>query len=288
MEFIKKNNIYIKIFIISLFLMLLSAIYETNIFYISKEFIFNSEYRENFANNSDILIDFNLNLINVVKYVLTNYKWKYNYMVIFGTNVFQLLIPIFASISALIFYKQSQSINKFIINKKKTYKSFLAKKIMQSSLKMSCSIFFAFIIFYILCIIISNGSIDTNISRSFLLDILGKNFYSKHTMFYYFIDGSVKLFLTPLIYCIFACSLSLILKSFKQVFLAPIIYYFGLTLVSFILRESFGVGMYLSPLLIMITGDFLNINTLKVMIMPSVAILISIIIITMKGKYVEI
>ena len=46
---IKQNKIYIIIFFICFMIMILSALNETNIFNIVGNFIFNSDYRENFT-----------------------------------------------------------------------------------------------------------------------------------------------------------------------------------------------------------------------------------------------
>ena len=90
--------------------MLISILSETNIFYIAKEYIFNLDYRNDFIKNSDIPFDSKLDLLNILKFELKNFKWSYDYIIIWGTNIFQLLIPIFAAIAALIFYKKNKTI----------------------------------------------------------------------------------------------------------------------------------------------------------------------------------
>ncbi len=288
MNFFKKYKIYIVIFIFSLMIMLISSLYETNIFYMIKEYIFNPEYKANYASNSEVPINFDINLFNIIKFELSQYHWTYDYLVIWGTNLFQLLIPIIAAISALLFYTKNQTINKFAVNKNKNYKKFLLKEATIISFKIAFSIFMAFIVFYISSIILSNGATNSNISRNFLLDILGTDFYYNNTKLYYFIDGFFRLFMIPFIYSIFACSISMYLKNVKQVFLAPIVYYFGLTLISYALTNITNLGIYLSPLLAMVTGAYANINSLCVMIMPLLSIIISLGAILWRGKYVEI
>ena len=268
--------------------MFLTLLYQTHIFDIVKQFIFDSDYKDNFVINSDVPINFDLNVFNIIKFVLGNYKWTYDYMLIWGTNIFQLAIPIFASICALIFYNRNQTINNFIINKKKTYKSFIVKESLIISLKMAISVFLSFVIFYIFCIVFSKGTTSSGVEREFLLDIIGNDFYYKHTQIYYLLDGIIRMFFIPLIYSMFACSISLFLKSIKHVFLFPIIYYFGLTLFSFIISYVIDFGIYISPLIVMVPGDYTNVNSLCVMIMPMFAILVSISAIFWRDKYVEI
>lgn len=286
--FLKKNRTYIILFIFCLIIMLLSALYETGIFNIIKEYIFNSDYKVNYINNSDCTIDFEINLLNIIKFTLSQYDWNYDYLVIWGTNAFQVLVPIIAAISGLTFYSRNQTINKFAINKNKSYESFLLKESCMISFKISISIFLAFIIYYTFSIAISNCKVNPGISRTFLIDILGYNFYNKYTLTYYLIDGFFRLFLIPFIYSVLACSISLYLKNVKQVFLAPIIYYFGLSLISFGLTNFTSLGIYISPLLAMVTGAYNNINSLCVLIMPLLTIMISLGTFFWRGKYVEI
>lgn len=268
--------------------MLISMINETNIFYMIKEFIFNEDYRNNYANNSDIPIDFDVNLLNIIKFNLATYNWTYDYILIWGTNIFQLLIPIFASISASLFYNKSQSIGKLMINKEKKYRTFIFKEILINSLKIARSIFSAYIVFFIIAIVISKRTTSVNISRTFLTDILGNEFYYNHTQIYYLLDGFIRLFFVPLVYSFFACSISLFCKNYKQVFLIPIILYYGATLISFAIRNLSKIGIYMSPLLIMVPNEYSNINSYCTLIVPMIAILISICTIFWRDKHVEI
>ena len=268
--------------------MLISTLYETNIFYMIKEYLFNPEYKVNYINNSDIPVNFEVNLLNIVKFELLQYNWNYDYLIIWGTNIFQLLIPIIAAIAALLFYTKIQTINKFVLNRKRNYKKFLLNESAYISIKISLSIFLAFIVYYVFSIMISNGTTNQGISRNFLIDLLGTDFYTKYTELYYLLDGIFRLFLIPFIYSFFACSISMYLKNAKQVFLAPIIYYFGLTLISYALANITELGIYLSPLLAMVTGAYTNINSFLVMIMPLMTLSIGLITIFWRCKYVEI
>lgn len=288
MTFIKKNKIYILIFICCITIMLISCLYETNIFYVIKEYLFNPEYKNNYISNSDVTIDFELNLINIIKFHLTNYKWTYDYMLIWGINIFQLLLPFIATISALIFYNKNKSINTMVINKQKSYKNFIFKESFRISLHVAISVFCAFIVFFITALIVSKGATDNNITRSFLIDIIGMDNYHRYTGIYYFVDGFIKLFLIPLLYSIIACVISLFLKNSKQVLIVPIIGYFLLYLISFGLTPFWDFAFYLNPLLIMVTGDYSNINSFLVLLIPLSTIFLSYLGIIWKGNKIEI
>ena len=82
------NKVYWVIFGLCLIIMILAMLNETNIFYIVKKFIFSPEYRENFTlAESDVKT--NISLFVVIKQVMTNYRWQFDYLLIFGTNFFQ-------------------------------------------------------------------------------------------------------------------------------------------------------------------------------------------------------
>lgn len=267
--------------------MFVSIIYETNLFYIVKQYLFNPTYRDNYL-NSDINFESELNLFNVIKFELLNFDWTYDYMIIWGTNAFQFVLPILCGISALVFFKKNNTINKFIIYKQKNYKKIILKEINKKSLKLSFSLFLSFIIFCVISYIISNGNTNIYISRNFLLDLLPNNFYNNYTFIYYLLDGFVRLFFASYIYSFFACAISLNCIDSKKAFFTPIIYYFGLAMISMVLSRIFQPFIYLSPLLIMVTGYYSNINSILVFIVPIFTILFSLLIVYYKGRNIEI
>ena len=108
------NKVYWVIFGLCLIIMILAMLNETNIFYIVKKFIFSPEYRENFTlAESDVKT--NISLFVVIKQVMTNYRWQFDYLLIFGTNFFQILLPCIVSISGILFYKKFHSIYQYTI-----------------------------------------------------------------------------------------------------------------------------------------------------------------------------
>ena len=123
--------------------MFVSIIYETNLFYIVKQYLFNPEYRNNYL-NSDINFELKLNLVNVIRFELANFQWTYDYMIIWGTNAFQFLLPILCGISALVFFKKNNTINKFAIYKQDNYKKNILKEANFNSLKLAFSLFLSF------------------------------------------------------------------------------------------------------------------------------------------------
>ena len=270
--------------------MILFAINETNIFYILKQFIFNSEYRNNFT-LAESNIKENISIIEVVKRTFLEFDWAYDYMLIWGTNIFQVLIPCLSAISGLLFFNKLETIYKisFHRSKEKNIFKFLSKEASNDSLKLASSIFIAFFIFSIICLIISNCITNVNEPRELFLDILGDNFYFNHTYLYYLLEGFVKFFVIPYIYSMLSCSLSLISKNKKQAFFSTLIYYFGLTMFSLALQLIIGnIAIYINPTTIMVSGSYEYINTIVLLLFTTVPLIISYIIMYRKSINVEI
>ena len=282
----KFKNIPKRYFILSLICFLVMTIcilYETNIFFIVKNFIFNSEYRENFT-LAESNIKTNINIFQVIHQVISNYDWKFDYSIIFGTNFFQLILPCIVSISGLVFYNKYHNIYNFSIHRNQNYKKYIKKEIRNESIKTSLSVFSAFLFFYILIIVITKGELSTyGMGRSLFLDVFGTSFYYANPYFYYLLDGLVRFFLIPFIYTYFSCSVSIIAKSKKQVFFISNIYYYGLSVIGFGLYYIFGeIAIYINPSVIMASGSYSNVNTILLLFVSLIPLLIGNII--LRGK----
>lgn len=282
------NLIYLIIFVNCLIFMLVFAINETNIFIILKNYLLDTDFRDNYwIVEGGKYVGFNP--LKVIINVLGEYNWKFDYIIIWGTNFFQTLIPIFASIAGFLFYRDFHSIYKNIIYRIKNYRSFIVKEISVKSLKISLSIFSAYISFFLIILIITKGELNNTITRELFLDILGKEFYSDHTYLYYLLDGFVRFFLIPFIYSFFSCSISMFLKTKKQVLFAPILYYFGLSVVAVFTGYLIGhLSIYINPITIMISGSYNDINTYYLTFINILPILISVIVLKRNFKNVEV
>ena len=282
------NKVYWVIFGLCLIIMILAMLNETNIFYIVKNFIFSPEYRENFTlAESDVKT--NISLFVVIKQVMTNYRWQFDYLLIFGTNFFQILLPCIVSISGILFYKKFHSIYQYTIYRNANYKKYLLQEIMKESLKMASAFFMSFIIYYIMRLIISKGAMSPYMERSLFLDILGNQFYYNYKYLYYILDGLTRFFLIPFIYSFFSCSLAIVLPTQKQVLFASNIYYYGLSMMGFALQYLFGdYAIYINPSVIMASGSYNHVNTILLFVIHLIPIVISLFIIKRKSRYVEI
>lgn len=284
----KKQNfhIYLLIGLFCLITMIITMLNETNIFYIVKNFIFNPEYRNNFT-LAESNIKENISLTQVIIHVFSNYRWNFDYLIIFGTNLFQILLPIIVSVTGLIFYTKYNSIYKFALYRKE-YKKYLLSEIFKESFKMSIIIFSSYMVYYILLLLITKGNNYSFMQRTLFLDILGQNFYNNHLYLYYLLDGSLRFLIIPFIYSMLACSISIICKTKKQVLLISNIYYYGMSMIGFFMYYIIGDNsIYLNPSVIMASGTYNNVHTIMLFAIHLVPIIISVLILERKNKSVE-
>lgn len=99
----KTNKYYLSICCICLFLFLFSALSNTNIFEIVINFLTDEQFRENFS-LAESSARQEINIFQVIHQVLTNYPWQFDVSIILGANLFQLYIPLIASVAGAVFY----------------------------------------------------------------------------------------------------------------------------------------------------------------------------------------
>ena len=283
-KLLKDNMFYVVIFIICIIIMILYTLNQTNVFSICKNFIFNSNFRENFSlAESEIKIQYNL--VDVFVYVISDYMWRFDYMIIFGTNLFQLILPFFTATAGLYFYKKYNTLYKMSLTRVINFKSFIKKEILNDSLKMAITMFTSYMCLFLILYIICGGKFMDYMGRELYLDILGHGFYDKHVYLYYIMDGFARFFFMPFVYTYFACTVATIFSSKKSVFFISNIYYYGLAVIAFGLYNIIGQkAIYLNPTVIMASGSYTHVNTLLLFLINVIPILASYIYLTYYNK----
>lgn len=124
---IKENKKYIYVFIICIIIMTYGALTDINLIEIIKRALFEPGYIEFYFANTDTPVPpgtahtfINL-IINAIKYT----PLAFDSLIVFGTRVFQLILPLFAAISGIEFYKYFNTIYKFKINSERNYRKFI-------------------------------------------------------------------------------------------------------------------------------------------------------------------
>ena len=195
---------------------------------------------------------------------LTNSFIHFDYTIIFGTNLAQIFVPALASVAGICFYKHFHSVFQMSLYRVRKYDIYLLKEISVYAGKMALAFFVAYLLFYVFT------------GRELLLDILGDNFYYEHTYLYYILDGVVRFLYMPFVYAFLSCSLAVVCRSEKQVFLLSNIYYYGMTIVGFATYMSWGqASLYINPSVIMASGSYYDINTWLLLLNNFIPVLFS-------------
>lgn len=276
------------IFGICLLIFLFSMFQETNIFSTLFRYVVDSNYRENYSlAESDVKTVFNI--FQVIPYVMTHHPWRFDVSFIFGTNLFQLILPLIVSMCGLVYYEKYYSIEQFCYYRKQQYKKRFLQSIAWHAFVCACSIFLAFLVFYCINFFITKGRLSSYVGRELYLDILGYAFYDMHPYLYYVMDGITRFFIIPFIYAFLSCTLVTVVKGQKEVLFASNIYYYGLSVIGFGLYAAFGdIAVYFNPSAIMASGTYTNIHTLLLFVVHIIPFIACFVWIDYKGKHVEI
>ncbi len=286
---IKIDNKYIFLFFIFLLLAILQAFQCCGVFDAILSYFIEPGYRENYALVA-WGIDRDVNLFEVIVDFIHNYKWEFDYMMIFSTNLFQILLPCLVSVFGLFFYEKYTTIYQSSFYRTIHYKKYMLKQIIKESTHVAITIFLSYFTFYVMLLLISRGNMFGDVGRQLFIDIVGVNFYYNHTLFYYlFLDGAVRFFLVPFIYTFLSCAFATIFTSPKKVFLMANGYYYGLCMIGAVLSNVIGTAsIYINPSTIMASGAYNTIYTIPLLCMQLLPIIIGYCIISLKEKKMEI
>lgn len=243
----RNKNIFLIIFCLIFFLMIISAVYEIGIFDSIYNYIIDVKFREKTMNlyNNYNYIDC---LLRTVLEKWNDFEWNFDYIIIWSTNIFQIVLPFFTILGSVLWTQQKKEINK--------------RDIYVASLKMSASIFLAYAVFYILIIIICHGNYSDYITRELFLDLLGDSFYSDHIYLYYFLDGVVRFLFAPFIYISSGMYLSASFKNKIWLHYYVVILYFYLSMISILLSYIIdSTFIYLNPMSIILFGSYTYVST---------------------------
>lgn len=283
-----KYWVYLLIFVLVLGTMLYTSLYN-NVIRLVFRYLTNESVRFNYCSLSDIADCHVENVFDLIGHLFKNGLWQFDVQIIFGTRIFQIIIPFFSIVEGIRIYRQSQNIFKFQLYRNKNYKNFMILNILKNSFMNAFAIFCAYLVFYVLMLALTKGSLNTSVIQYFLTEILGEDFYLMHPYLYYLYDGFARFFVIPFIYAFFAQSMALSARSEKQVFVAPLLYFFGLSVIGasiYMINDM--IGVYFSPLAIMTSDAYSGVNSYLLIFSNLVPVFIGFMIIQRKSNHVEI
>lgn len=287
----KENRKYIYIIIICLVIMLYGVMDVMGWIPMIMNTLFNPDYVKNFFINkaNPALINTKPTIINVLIDIFSG-QYYFDELMAFGPRFFQIIIPLFAVIPAIQFYKYFHSVYQMRFFKEKQYQKFVFQQITYQSLKLALSIFSAYFIFLIIVQFVSDPTLNQDsIARHFLLDIFGDDLILKYKFVYYLIEGSIRFFMIPFAYSFLAQTSVLYFDNLKEIVAVPIVYYYLLTFIGYgfaVFQNN--LYLYFSPAVIMSNGSFTGIHSILLILINMLPLFIGIILIVRKTKHVEV
>lgn len=281
-QFLKKKSFYLLIIFMCFFIMLYSILSDYNFFRSVWRCLSEADYFT--AYNEAGLLPNEPPIHSVFDYITNFFKYHYfhfDYNIIFGTRLFQIIMPLICVVQGVFFYNRFNTIDKSKIYRYKKINLYISSSILKEAFFMAFSIFVSYICFYLVCLLLANKPPMDEVSRELFADILGKSFYKNHLYLYYFLEGMVRFFVIPFILSLFSLASVLCFKNRKHVLIAMPSCYFLLCIISFIFSaiNSDTLSMYISPISLMANGSFRNFSTFLLFTPYIIIIVITLIII---------
>lgn len=295
LKFLWKNNwFYVVVGVICFLIMIASSLSSHSTFEILKRLLFEPGYKENFLVGSDtgLLVQFEPTVFNIMKYNLTTAfsNMVFDTTMIFGTIFFQLLLPLFATVSGVVFYERYHSILRLSMYKEgKNYSKIIVKQMLINACKLAGSIFLAYVVFFLLIRMIRIPNEFGALERALFSDLFGKAFYREHVELYFLLEGFVKLFMIPFAYCMLTQSIVLLDRSSKEVIASPLLYFFGFSAIGAAVGLfSPTLALYINPTVLMASGSYNSFYTLLLVGVNMIPLLIGGVILYAKTKSISI
>lgn len=267
-SFLTRNRNFIILYIILELIFIFCTLQEIEFYQKFLSIIFDSDLRINFMDNYDC----NNILYLPFKILVCDLKnLGFDYIIIWGTNIFQLFIPFFAIFSVLIFWNRKYNSN--------------VKNIFNFSLKFTFTIFAAYLVYYLILILSIGNIFNSTIRGELFIDLVGESFYYNHTYIYYFFDGIIKFFYVPFIYIFSSIILSRYFKNILVFLNFIILYYFGISPIITILEHLVNINfLYINPIAIMISNIYPKINSILLLFSNFILVIISLLISKFRHK----
>lgn len=270
LRYIRKLKIEASIFAIILFISILSVLFDTNSFAVIYRYLTFEPVR---LATDMVAKENNLStFIYLLNYSLSIGK-PLDVVIIWGTFMFQLILPFIATIGVFRFYKKHTGINKLIYYRKQNYIQSIRKLALNESIRISLSIFSAYLMILVFYRLVGTTPVQEyysigNMPRTIFLDWLGNSFYYDFPFFYWSLEGLARFLLFPFIYSYCACILSVVVLSAKKSYLIVNLYYViasaifgGISLIGL----PFQLDLYLNPSVILASGSY-DLKTLPLLL----------------------
>lgn len=208
---------------------------------------------------------------------ITQSAWSFDSEIIFGTAIFQLLLPFFGTLAAVLFLGKWESIYQLEMSRGKRYGTFLYQKTIAQAATVAGGSFIGFLFYYGFVWLIAQGRIEESVTRPLFTDWFGSSFYSDHRYLYTVLEGILRFLYLPFIYSVFAIGITTLSHRPKLAPLVPLLYYYGWVMIAIALYQiNPDWYLYTNPAVIMSSGDFQSLNTTLILVVNSLPLAIGI------------
>lgn len=203
------------------------------------------------------------NFFDLTRVYFSQLPYNFEYYISQATTLFLFLVPIISVVCGISINNWMSSIVYYQIYKVSDKKTFLMKKTILESFKFAVTVFLAYFIALTGIYFLSRNTEPSEyILKYFLLDIVGERFYTDYLYLYYFVDGIVRFFLIPFVYSILGAAIAFYTTSKKNIVIIPMIYYFGISVISQILYKVTPLAIYINPVGIMANQAVVGYNSI--------------------------
>lgn len=251
-----------------------------NNFYSAFRYIFDTSFRASLNHAYSGALDFFLTTV-------TKSAWTFDYAVIFGSFLFQFLIPFVSVVTTIIFMRRFLTVDVFIYSKNKRFTRSLLKSVFAYVLFFAMASFLSFLIYLVICNGLFGGKYTEGVTRPLFSDWFGKGFYQSSRLRYFFMEGFIRFFYIPVVYSLFGIGVALSFPDDKIAVVAPALYFFGMTILGEALSKKYpDLSLYVTPSIIMSLGDFNFVHTGLIIAVNSIPGIIGLSLIWRRGKHV--
>ncbi|CAM2755556.1 hypothetical protein ERTO105960_01595 [Erysipelothrix tonsillarum] len=214
-------------------------------------------------------------------------------MMIWGTNLFQILLPLFISVVGINIYLKKNNEFSFECYRFDRYSKFMRRKIFEESVKVSISIFAGYLIFYIFASLVGSkvtaDDIQFGVPVKLFIEWLPKDFFLNHCRLYHLLWGIFVFFIVPFIYGVAYGFITPYLRNLPMVSMSFTIYFIAFSISSALFVPYDSVFRYLlDPSALIVSGAYSFPNTIMYLSALLVPIIISVVLYCVSCRHYEV
>ena len=181
-------------------------------------------------------------------------------------SLIQSILPLFTGLIMLPFLRDQQLYPSCYL-RTKSYRRFVIGNILKYAVVGCFVLFLAYLVLMAIGAAML-GPIEMENERVLLADILGKTFYCDHPVAYLILEGVHKYIVFGIVYALFFAAISFYTRRWYLCVLIPVVYYFGLDLMSTALSGLLDMDLFYFSPVYTIMPDARNLTSTAQVLLP--------------------